>query len=68
MEASLNAGGEADLAAPAGLELTAEPAGQPGAFLLTASTGRRGWVAEAAWEEDAAGGWRLAATSIRLRQ
>ena len=64
---SLLAGGEPDLAAPAGLLLSAEPAGGPGAFVLTASTGRRAWLAEAAWEPDHAGGWRLASTSIRPR-
>ena len=65
--AALDRGGEPDLATPAGLSLIAEPAGGRGAFLLTASTGRRAWVAEAAWEPDAAGRWRLASTSIRPR-
>ena len=56
-----------DLGAPAGLRLEAEPGPLPGALVLTASTGRRTWLADAAWERDASGAWRLTSTTLRLR-
>ena len=55
---------DAPVAAPAGLTLTAEPAGD-NAFTLTASTGRRTAIVASVWDVRADGTRRLTRTHLR---